>query len=137
MWFWSFFGNIGVPKMKPIVIYDDSQSCIYLSKNLIFQVHTKHIEIHYHLVWKNNNHFFVKLVCCNTKNMVVNILTKGLYVDKDEYFWHSMMWLSVIVCWVGVLDMNFLPSYLNYFYQVIIVWNIYVTCTNFSDYHIC
>jgi hypothetical protein len=30
-----------------------------------------------------------------------------------------------------------LPSYLNYFYQVIITWDICVTCTYFWDYEIC
>jgi hypothetical protein len=33
------------------------------------------------------------LVYCNTKNMVTCILTKGLYIDKHEYFWHLIMWL--------------------------------------------
>jgi len=33
MWLSSFFGNISVPQMKPIVIYDDDQNCIYLLKN--------------------------------------------------------------------------------------------------------
>ncbi len=86
MWFSSFFGNIGVPQMKPIVIYDDNQSCIYLSKNLIFHVHAKNIEIHHHLVQAKIEKDFVKLVYCNTKNMVTYILTKRLYIDKHEYF---------------------------------------------------
>jgi hypothetical protein len=86
MWFSSFFGNIGVPQMKPIVIYDDNQSCIYLSKNLIFHVHVKHIKIHHHLAQEKIEKDFVMLVYCNTKNMVTCILTKGLYIDKHEYF---------------------------------------------------
>jgi hypothetical protein len=80
--------------MKTIIIYDDNQSWIYLSNNLIFHVHTKHIKIHHHLVREKIEFFFVKLVYCNTKNMVADILTKGLYVDMHEYFWLLMIWLS-------------------------------------------
>jgi hypothetical protein len=47
MWLSSLFESIGVLQMKPIVIYDDNQSCISLSKNTIFHAHTKHIEIHH------------------------------------------------------------------------------------------
>jgi hypothetical protein len=50
MWFSSLFGNIGVPHMKPVVIYDNNQGYKYLLKNPIFHVHTKHIEIHHDLV---------------------------------------------------------------------------------------
>jgi len=48
----SFFGNIDVPQMKPIVIYDDNQSYISLSKNPMFHAWIKHIEIHHHLLRK-------------------------------------------------------------------------------------
>jgi Tat protein secretion system quality control protein TatD with DNase activity len=50
----------------------------------------KHIEIHYHLVREKIEESFVKLVYCNTKNMVINILIKGISIDKHEYFWHLM-----------------------------------------------
>jgi hypothetical protein len=74
--------------MKPIIKYDDNQSCISLSKNPIFHVHKKHIKIHYPLVWKKIEFFFVKLVYYNMKNIIVVILTKGLSIDNHEYFWH-------------------------------------------------
>jgi hypothetical protein len=41
MWFSSLFESIGVLQMKPIVIYDDNQSCILLLKNTIFHAHIK------------------------------------------------------------------------------------------------
>jgi hypothetical protein len=90
MWFSTLFGNIGVSQMKPIVIYDDNQSCISLLKNLVFHAHAEHIKIHHHLVWKKIEKSFIKLVYCNAKNMIVDILTNGLSIDKDEYFWHLM-----------------------------------------------
>jgi hypothetical protein len=50
----------------------------------------KHIEIHYHLVREKTKESVVKLTYCNTKNMVINILIKGLFIDKHKYFWHLM-----------------------------------------------
>jgi hypothetical protein len=88
MWLSSLFGNIGVSQMKPIVIYDDNQSYISLSNNPIFHVCTKHIKIHHHVMWKKTKKNFVKLVYHNTKNMVVDILIKELYANRNEYLWH-------------------------------------------------
>jgi hypothetical protein len=85
MWLSSLFGSIGVSQMKPMVIYDDNQSYISLLKNPIFHVYTKHIKIHHHLVQEEPNKSFVKLVYYNAKNMVVDILTKELYANKNEY----------------------------------------------------
>jgi hypothetical protein len=95
MWLSSFFGSIGVSQMKPIVLYDNNQSCISLSKNLVFHAHMKHIKIHHHLMRNNIEKGFVKLVYCNTKKIIANILTKGLSVNKREYFQHLM---GVIKC---------------------------------------
>jgi hypothetical protein len=81
MWVSSFFGSIRVPQMKPIVIYDNNQSCISLSKNPIFRAHTKHIEIHHHLVQENIKEGFVKLVYCNT-----NTQYGSKYLDQRTYY---------------------------------------------------
>jgi hypothetical protein len=35
-----------------------------------------------------------------------------------------------------LLDINFLSNYLSYFYQVIVIWNICVTCIYFWNYEI-
>jgi hypothetical protein len=43
MWLPSLFGSIGIPWMKLIIIYDNNQSYISLSKDLIFHARTKHI----------------------------------------------------------------------------------------------
>jgi hypothetical protein len=72
--------------MKPIGIYGDNQSCIFLSKNLVFHVYMKHIFIHHHLVQKKIEGGFVKLMYCNAENMVADVLTKELFINKHEYF---------------------------------------------------
>jgi len=79
------FWSIGIPQMKTIVIYDDNQSYISLSKNPIFHVCKKLVKIHHHLVRDKTKKNFDKLVYHNTENMVVDILTKELYTNKNEY----------------------------------------------------
>jgi hypothetical protein len=46
-------------------------------------------------MWKKAEEGFVKLVYYNKENMVLDILTKGFYVDNHEYFQHLM---GVIKC---------------------------------------
>jgi hypothetical protein len=59
---------------ETIVIYDDNQSCISLSKNLVFHACTKHIENHHHhLVQEKTKKGFVKLVYCNMENISLQI----------------------------------------------------------------
>ncbi len=77
--------------MKPIILYDNNQSSIYLSNNPT----TKHIEIHHHLVQEKIEKGFVKLVYCNMEDMVMDILTKGYSINMHEYFWHL---IGVIKC---------------------------------------
>jgi hypothetical protein len=36
-----------------------------------------------------------------------------------------------------LLDIIFMPNNLNYFYQVIVIRNICITCTNFWDHEMC
>ncbi len=43
MWLPSLFGSIGIPWMKPIIIYDNNESYISLWKDLVFHVRMKHI----------------------------------------------------------------------------------------------
>jgi hypothetical protein len=83
--------------MKPIIIYDDNQSCIVLSKKPVFHAHMKHIKIHYLLVQKKTEKNFVKLVYYNTKNIIVVILTKGLSIDNHEYFRHFVGAIKCVI----------------------------------------
>lgn len=73
--------------MKLIFIREDNKSIISLSKNPCFHAHTKHIEINYHVMRDKLIEVDInKLVHCNTKNMVINILTNALSVKKHAHF---------------------------------------------------
>jgi len=73
----------------------------------------------------------------NMKNMVTNIfvtiyMTKELYANKHEYFQHLM---GVVKC----VTQQFIKwgCSISTFYQVIIIWDICVTCTYIWNYEIC
>jgi hypothetical protein len=52
-----------------------------------FSCSYKHIDIfHHHLAQKNVKESFMKMMYCNIMDMVTNILTKRLFVDKHEHF---------------------------------------------------
>jgi hypothetical protein len=86
MWLPSIFGNIGILYMKPIVIYGDNQSYIFLSKNPVFHACMKHIFIHHYLLQKKIERSFLKLMYYNVENMVAIVFTMELFINKHEYF---------------------------------------------------
>jgi hypothetical protein len=94
--------------MKPIVIYDDNRSCIFLSKNPIFHACMKHIFILHHLVQKKTKGGFLKLMYCNVENMVAYVLTKELLltsmdISNIQWVWVKCVTLKFIEwrCWIS------------------------------------
>jgi hypothetical protein len=61
-----------------------------------------------------------------------NFLLKFGEVDL-AFFFH----MKKIMCMSKLLDINFLPSYLSYFYQIIVIWEISATFIYFWDFEIC
>jgi len=61
----------------PIVIYCDNISSILLTNNPVYQVKTKHIEVHYHFIRKKNLTREINLIV-STEDQVVDIFTKAL-----------------------------------------------------------
>ena len=50
LWLHKLLVDLFNQELRPIVIYCDNQSCIQLSKNLVFHDRSKHIEIRYHFI---------------------------------------------------------------------------------------
>ena len=68
------------------MIHCDNQSCIKLSKNLVFHDKSKHIEIKYHFIVYKIHKGAVKLQYIFTNEHVANILTKPLVKGKFAFF---------------------------------------------------
>ena len=70
---------------QPIVINCDNTSAINMSKNIVMHLKTNHIPIKYHFLREQVSQKVVKLEYVDTKEEVVDILTKTL---PKEYFDH-------------------------------------------------
>eukprot|EP00253_Pinus_taeda_P014750 PITA_14750 len=83
------FGLFG-QALRPSVIYRDNQSCIKLTKNLVFHDRSKHIEIKYHFIRDYVQNGAVKLEYISTNEQVADIFTKALPQGKHVYFRNKM-----------------------------------------------
>jgi hypothetical protein len=73
-------------EMEATVILCDNQSCIKMTKNLVFHDKLKHIEIRYHYIRDMVQRGVIKLQYVDTDEQVVDVLTKHLSHVKFEYF---------------------------------------------------
>ena len=79
MWMRQLIGEIGIcQQLEPTTIYEDTQSTICMAKNHQFHGRSKHISIKYHFVRDQVSKGAVTLRYCPTKDMIADILTKGL-----------------------------------------------------------
>ena len=70
--------ELGNAPSEPITIFEDNQSAIAMSKNPQFHGRSKHIAIKYHFIREQVGKGTVKLVYCPSKEMIADMLTKGL-----------------------------------------------------------
>ena len=73
-----------------MTMYNDSQSAIFLAKNLTFHAKTKHIDVQYHFLRdmvKENKVNFKKV---ETLMNVVDALTNSMNIEKSRWCSNSM-----------------------------------------------
>ena len=71
---------------KSILIYEDNQSAISIAKNPQFHGRVNHINIKFHFVRDQVSNNNMKLVYCQTDDMIADMLTKTLGRVKFEKF---------------------------------------------------
>ncbi len=61
VWLRKLLSEINYIKPWPTVMFCDNVNNIKIAKNLVFHAKTKHIECHYHFVWKKvmSNKIFI------------------------------------------------------------------------------
>ena len=69
-----------------VTIWCDNMSNIQLAKNRVFHARIKHIEVHYHFVREKVIDVEVNMQYVSTNQQVVDILTKGLSIEKHTQF---------------------------------------------------
>ncbi|KAK3880875.1 hypothetical protein Pcinc_014673 [Petrolisthes cinctipes] len=82
VWLRKLAVDIQIDCKGPLLLYEDNQSTIAMSKNPQFHGKTKHIDIKFHYVLEKCNENVIQLVYCPTNDMIADIFTKGLNKDK-------------------------------------------------------
>ena len=70
-------------QQETVTVFEDNQSAICMTKNPQFHGRSKHISIKYHFIRDQVNEGIVKLEYCPTKEMVADMMTKGL--PKEQF----------------------------------------------------
>jgi hypothetical protein len=82
IWLRNLHSDIGVKIIDRIVLYEDNQAAISITKNSQFHGRTKHIDIKYHFIRQQVEDGIFELNYCPTGNMPADILTKGICREK-------------------------------------------------------
>uniref|UniRef100_A0AAV1UED8 Uncharacterized protein n=1 Tax=Peronospora matthiolae TaxID=2874970 RepID=A0AAV1UED8_9STRA len=76
-----------------LMIHEDNQSCIKMTKNPVNHGRAKHIDIKYHHIRDAVKRGEVKLKYCETAVMLADIMTKGLHGPR-----HKEMTATLGIC---------------------------------------
>ncbi|XP_020689835.1 uncharacterized protein LOC110104890 [Dendrobium catenatum] len=84
LWIRRLAEDLGIPQIRPTVIYYDNTSTIVLDNNPVFNARTKHIEIDYHFISDHiqKGHISIAHIC--TADQIADILTKSLPVSRFQ-----------------------------------------------------
>ena len=94
VWRKRILKDLGVPIKDPTSLYCDNMSSIYLARNPVFHVWTKHIEVHYHFIQERVLAGDVDLQHISTNLQTADIFTKALGADK---LWQFMTDLGLTI----------------------------------------
>ena len=76
LWFNALLKELGYMQ-ETVVIYEDNEACINLTKNPQEYKRTRHIQVKYHFIRSLVQEKKIKLEYCNTKKQLADIFTKG------------------------------------------------------------
>ena len=81
IWLHGFIDELG-KKQKMGILHSDSQSAIFLTKNLAFHLKSKHIQTKYHFIrYLVEDKLLILEKICGSKNPT-DLLTKGVTIEK-------------------------------------------------------
>ncbi|XP_061469413.1 uncharacterized protein LOC133378809 [Rhineura floridana] len=81
-WFEHLTQELCIEVKKPILVYEDNQTCIRLAMSEANTKRTKHISVRYHHIRECIQQGFITLSYCNTNNMLANVMTKPICEEK-------------------------------------------------------
>jgi hypothetical protein len=86
VWLSRLLKNVGVKQEEPILIYEDNQEAMELSRNPKFHNRTKQIDIAYHFIREKVKDKDIYVKYCETEQMLADIMTKPLSKALFEKF---------------------------------------------------
>ena len=84
IWLRRLMTDLNVSQVNPTVIREDNQGAIAMAKNPVGHKRTKHIDIKHHFIREAVHDGTIALEYCETKQMLVDILTKALPKPQFE-----------------------------------------------------
>jgi len=85
IWLKKLFIELDIMKVnEPVLIFEDNQSCIKISKNDSNHGRMKHVNIKYHFIREQVESGEVKIQYCKTENMKADMFTKSLAKSQFE-----------------------------------------------------
>ena len=78
LWLKHLLVDLITEPLGPMLIYEDNQSAIAMTKSPQFQGRSKHISINYHFIQDVVMNGTVEVKYCPTQEMIADMLTKGL-----------------------------------------------------------
>lgn len=84
IWLHGLVGDLGISQ-KDIVVLCDSHNAIYLAENQVYHARTEHIDVRYHFVKDIIDDEIVFLWKINTKDNLVDMLTKVVTSIKFKH----------------------------------------------------
>ena len=78
VWLKHLYQEIADTPEKPVLINEDNQAAIAISRNPQYHGRVKHIDIKYHFIREQVHNGNIELEYCRTSEMIADMLTKGL-----------------------------------------------------------
>ena len=75
LWLLSILHGFGI-NQKSMIIYEDNQGCIELSKTTKHHGRSKHIDMRYHFIREQIYNNIIKVIYCQSKEMIADLFTK-------------------------------------------------------------
>ena len=96
VWLRHLLANLGIGQSLSTTIYTHSQNALAIAQNLVFYVHTKHIEVHYHYVRGRIHAGEIALPYVPTHDNVADGFIKPFSGEKFEDFWQALSLLPLL-----------------------------------------
>ncbi|GJW01382.1 uncharacterized mitochondrial protein-like protein [Tanacetum coccineum] len=78
VWLRNLLGEIGFTKSKPMKMWCDNQTTIYIATNPMFHEKTKHIEVNCHFTREKLEDWTITTLHIRTESQLADVLTKAL-----------------------------------------------------------